>query len=113
MASLMPADFPTTLRWVCWPRLPWDLWCSEGSIGDSGHRKWFFQLGRVFYPGILGGDPRHLTARRKRFRFGRESRMGVRAIDLPGERRIIQSVDLWYGKDRWNKRPKVSLNGIR
>ena len=37
----------------------------------------------------------------------------TRVIDLPGERRIIQSVDLWYGKDKWNKRPKVSLYGIR
>ena len=31
----------------------------------------------------------------------------------PGERRIIQSVDLWYSKDRWTKRPKVSLYGLR
>jgi hypothetical protein len=37
----------------------------------------------------------------------------TRVIDLPGERRIIESVDLWYGKDKWSKRPKVSLYGIR
>jgi hypothetical protein len=37
----------------------------------------------------------------------------TRIIDLPGERRIIQSVDLWYSKDRWTKRPKVSLYGLR
>ena len=37
----------------------------------------------------------------------------TRAIDLPGERRIIQSVELWYGKERWERRPKVSLYGIR
>jgi hypothetical protein len=37
----------------------------------------------------------------------------TRIIDLPGDRRIIQSVDLWYGKGRWSKRPKVSLYGIR
>jgi hypothetical protein len=37
----------------------------------------------------------------------------TRAVNLPGERRIIQSVDLWYGKGRWSKRPKVSLYGIR
>jgi hypothetical protein len=37
----------------------------------------------------------------------------TRVIDLPGERRIIQSVDLWYGKGRWSRRPKVSLYGIR
>lgn len=37
----------------------------------------------------------------------------TRAIDLPGERRMIQSVDLWYSKDHWSRRPKVTLYGIR
>jgi hypothetical protein len=37
----------------------------------------------------------------------------TRVIDLPGERRLIESVDLWYGKDKWSKRPKVSLLGLR
>ncbi|MGC2183916.1 MAG: hypothetical protein WA637_11585 [Terriglobales bacterium] len=37
----------------------------------------------------------------------------TRAIDLPGARRMIQSVDLWYGKDRWSRRPRVSLYGMR
>ena len=37
----------------------------------------------------------------------------TRVIDLPGERRIIKSVDLWYGKDKWSHRPKVSLYGVR
>jgi len=37
----------------------------------------------------------------------------TRVIDLPGERRLIQSVDLWYGKDSWKRRPKVSLYGLR
>jgi hypothetical protein len=37
----------------------------------------------------------------------------TRAIDLPGNRRVIESVELWYGKDRWEHRPKVSLFGIR
>lgn len=36
----------------------------------------------------------------------------TRVIDLPGRRRIIQSLDLWYSKDRWEKRPKVSLYGL-
>jgi hypothetical protein len=36
----------------------------------------------------------------------------TRVIDLPGHRRIIKSLDLWYGKDRWEKRPKVSLYGL-
>jgi len=37
----------------------------------------------------------------------------TRAIDLPGERRVIQSVELWYGKERWERRPRVDLYGIR
>ena len=37
----------------------------------------------------------------------------TRAIDLPGERRIIESVELWYGKEHWERHPKVSLYGIR
>ncbi len=37
----------------------------------------------------------------------------TRAIDLPGDRRVIESVELWYGKDRWEHRPKVSLFGLR
>ena len=34
-------------------------------------------------------------------------------IDLPGERRVIESVELWYSKDRWERRPKVTLYGVR
>jgi hypothetical protein len=37
----------------------------------------------------------------------------TRSIDLPGERRVIESVELWYAKERWEHRPKVSLFGIR
>ena len=37
----------------------------------------------------------------------------TRAIELPGERRVIESVELWYGKDKWEHRLKVSLYGIR
>jgi hypothetical protein len=37
----------------------------------------------------------------------------TRIIDLPGDRRIIQSVDLWYSKDRWTRRPQVSLYALR
>jgi hypothetical protein len=37
----------------------------------------------------------------------------TRAIDLPGERRIIERVELWYSKTSWEHRPKVSLFGIR
>jgi hypothetical protein len=37
----------------------------------------------------------------------------TRPIDLPGDRRVIQSVELWYSKARWERHPKVSLYGIR
>jgi len=37
----------------------------------------------------------------------------TRVIDLPGDRRIIHSVELWYSKDNWHKRPTVSLFGLR
>jgi hypothetical protein len=37
----------------------------------------------------------------------------TRVIDLPGDRRVIESVDLWYGKARWEHRPKVTLLGLR
>lgn len=37
----------------------------------------------------------------------------TRAIDLPGDRRVIESVDIWYGRDNWSKRPKVELYGMR
>jgi len=42
-----------------------------------------------------------------------ESGGRTRIIDLPGDRRIIQSVELWYSKDTWRTRPKVSLYGVR
>ena len=35
------------------------------------------------------------------------------AIDLPGDRRVIRSVEMWYSKGRWERRPKVTLYGIR
>jgi hypothetical protein len=37
----------------------------------------------------------------------------TRIIDLPGDRRVIQSVDLWYAKANWATRPRVSLYGVR
>ena len=37
----------------------------------------------------------------------------TRFIDLPGERRVIESVEFWYGKERWDRRPEVRLYGIR
>jgi hypothetical protein len=46
---------------------------------------------------------------RARIRSGGETR----AIDLPGDRRVIESVELWYSKDNWRTRPRVSLYGLR
>jgi hypothetical protein len=38
----------------------------------------------------------------------------TRAIDLPGERRIIDNVELWYSRANWGgRRPKVLLLGMR
>ena len=36
-----------------------------------------------------------------------------KAIDLPGGRRIIDSVEIWYRKDRSGERPTVLLYGLR
>ena len=39
----------------------------------------------------------------------------TREIDLPGERRWIDSVEFWYRRDSWGhgQKPKVRLMGIR
>jgi hypothetical protein len=37
----------------------------------------------------------------------------TRPMDLPGERRVIESVELWYSKASWHRRPRVTLFGIR
>jgi hypothetical protein len=34
-------------------------------------------------------------------------------IDLPGERRALESVELWYYKEFWGHNPRVNLYGIR
>lgn len=34
-------------------------------------------------------------------------------IELPGERRVLESVELWYYKEPWGHKPRVSLYGIR
>jgi hypothetical protein len=47
---------------------------------------------------------------RRRLRAGEQSRV----IDLPGERRVIESVEFWYarGNMRNPERPKVALFGL-
>jgi hypothetical protein len=37
----------------------------------------------------------------------------TRPMDLPGERRVIESVELWYSKENWRRKPRVDLYGIR
>jgi hypothetical protein len=37
----------------------------------------------------------------------------TREIELPGERRTIDSVELWYSKENLATRPEVSLYGTR
>jgi Protein of unknown function (DUF2541) len=38
----------------------------------------------------------------------------TRVIDLPGDRRVIESVELWYSRANWGpRRPKVQLYGLR
>jgi hypothetical protein len=34
------------------------------------------------------------------------------SIDLPGQRRSIQSVEMWYGKANWRTRPAINLYGM-
>jgi hypothetical protein len=33
-------------------------------------------------------------------------------IDLPGEPRLLESVEFWYYKEPWERNPRVSLYGI-
>ena len=37
----------------------------------------------------------------------------TRVIDLPGNRRRIQSIEFWYSKERWRSRPMVNVWGLR
>jgi hypothetical protein len=37
----------------------------------------------------------------------------TRVIDLPGRRRVIESVSMWYSKRNWHTRPTVRVYGVR
>ena len=37
----------------------------------------------------------------------------TRIIDLPGNRRVIESISMWYAKRNWHSRPSVRVYGIR
>src|SRR5262249_52537396 len=68
--------------------------------------------GEIFFERVLvhyGNGQTEELAIRDRIPAG----AATRPIDLPGDRRVIESVELWYGKARWEHRPKVSLFGLR
>lgn len=56
------------------------------------------------------------------FRNGTHEELDVRSnipsggqsgsIDLPGQRRSIQSVEMWYNKANWRTRPTINLYGM-
>ncbi len=37
----------------------------------------------------------------------------TRMIDLPGNRRVIESISMWYSKGNWRTRPAIRVYGIR
>jgi hypothetical protein len=37
----------------------------------------------------------------------------TRVINLTGERRVLESVEVWYFREPWEHRPRVSLYGTR
>ncbi len=37
----------------------------------------------------------------------------TRPLDLKGDRRRIESVEIWYSKESWHRRPRVDLYGMR
>ncbi|MEK6287121.1 MAG: hypothetical protein AABO57_15380 [Acidobacteriota bacterium] len=51
----------------------------------------------------------HQVDVRERIRAGGRTR----AIDLPGDRRGIRSVEFWYEKENWRRRPTLRLYGRR
>ena len=97
--------------------IPWEL--SRGWLpGPRQHQGWpvgwnhrSIQLrisgGAINFERVIvryGNGTQEEIAIRSRIPDGGQTRV----IDLPGERRIIQSLDLWYGRDKWSRRPKMS-----
>jgi hypothetical protein len=37
----------------------------------------------------------------------------TRVIDLPGNRRVIESIAMWYSKGEWRTRPQIRVYGVR
>jgi len=53
------------------------------------------------------------TSERIPIRFRVRAGSSSRWVDLPGERRVIESVELWYSKANvFSARPKVRLFGL-
>jgi hypothetical protein len=59
----------------------------------------------------FGNGTSEPIALRHRIAAGQETRM----VDLPGDRRVIQSIEFWYSRGNWRNRrtPKVSVFGLR
>lgn len=56
----------------------------------------------------FGNGSREQIPVRYHIRSGQDTRL----INLPGDRRVIESVELWYGKRNANTRPTVQLFGL-
>jgi len=111
-------------------------------VTASGQGRWVY-LGDAHVDGNVDHDNIHVGARDGRFRaiqlrcdgaiefqrvvahFGNGTQEDIpireripaggrsRVIDLPGERRVLESVELWYSKEPWEHRPRVRLYGLR
>jgi hypothetical protein len=59
----------------------------------------------------FGNGSSERIALRRRIPAGQETRI----IDLPGNRRVIESIEFWYARGNWDNphRPKLSAFGYR
>jgi len=104
----------------------WEYLGQSHADGRHDHDKIYVNNGerfRAIQLGIKGGDidfervvvhfengQDHDVPVRERVRSGERTR----AIDLPGDRRRIRSVEFWYGKAGWGRgRPTLNLWGLR
>ncbi|MBA2683799.1 MAG: hypothetical protein H0U66_04855 [Gemmatimonadaceae bacterium] len=71
---------------------------------------------------VQGGDVRfekiqikYLNGEREDIDVRSDIRSGgrTRIIDLPGNRRVIESISMWYSKGEWRTRPQVRVYGVR
>lgn len=52
-----------------------------------------------------GDGSQEELASRERVRDGGKTK----EVDLPGEHRALDSVEIWYAKEKWDRRPEVRL----